>query len=434
MQTSPNGPLLVKKFGGTSVGTIERIREVAHLALDAQAEGARVVLVVSAMSGETNRLVALANEIHPIPFSREYDTLVAAGEQISVGLVTLAINAEAERRGLIRRSTGESRARPFLGHQIGMRTDSTFSKARIHAINGRLLHDELDRNVIPVIAGFQGVDADNNITTLGRGGSDTSAVAIAVAIGADDCEIYTDVDGVYTTDPRVVPRARKIERISYEEMMELASLGAKVLQIRSVELAAKYRMPLHVRSSFSPVEGTRVIPKDALGTSLENVLVSGVAADANQTKFYLGHLPRRAHALAELFTALSDAAIVVDVIVLDQATDPDGGQGISFTVGTADAAKTKEVVEAFRTRGNAPELLVRMREGLAKVSIVGVGMQHHPGVASKMFGILAAADVWIELITTSEIKVSCLVDGAKLKTAVAALHTGFGLDSELAGD
>ena len=431
--------LIVQKFGGTSVGSIERIQKVAAWALDCQAKGDDIVLVVSAMSGETNRLVDLATQLHPIPFSREYDLLVASGEQISVGLVTLAINAEAERRGLInRRVSGSSqlsfsksaRARPFLGYQIGIRTDSTFSKARIQGIDVSQLRQEISGKIIPVIAGFQGVDEANNITTLGRGGSDTSAVAIAVALEADDCEIYTDVDGVYTTDPRMVPKAKKISKISYEEMMELASLGAKVLQIRSVELAAKYRMPLHVRSSFSPVEGTRVIPQDLLGKPLEQVLVAGVAADQNQVKFHLTELDREPSTLASLFTALSDAAIVVDVIVQDQAAIEEGkGVGVSFTVPKTDQLKTREVLLNWKkSEGKTPA--IREKGDLSKVSIVGVGMQHHPGVASKMFQLLAKAGVSIELITTSEIKISCLIEGSKKKHAVVALHTGFGLDAE----
>jgi aspartate kinase len=418
--------LLVQKFGGTSVGSVERIKSVAAWALDSQLRGDQVVLVVSAMSGETNRLVSLATEIHPIPFSREYDLLIASGEQIAVGLVTLAINAEAERRGLLKRGAHAYQARPFLGHQLGIRTDSVFSKARIQGIEVSELREEISRGVIPVIAGFQGVDAENNITTLGRGGSDTSAVAIAVALGADECEIYTDVDGVYTTDPRIVPKARKISKISYEEMMELASLGAKVLQIRSVELAAKYRMPLHVRSSFSPVEGTHVIPQDFLGKPLEQVLVAGVAADAHQVKFYLSELKRDPEVLASLFTALSDAAIVVDVIVQDLAMNQ--AAAVSFTVSKTDQLKTREVLDGWREREN-PALKILEKGELSKVSIVGVGMQHHPGVASKMFQLLARAGVAIELITTSEIKISCLIDGSKTNDAVAALHTGFGLDA-----
>jgi aspartate kinase len=428
---------LIQKFGGTSVGTIERIQHVARWALDSQARGHRVVVVVSAMSGETNRLVDLANRINPIPYSREYDMLIASGEQISVGLVTLAINTEAERRGLLKK--GGHRARPLLGHQLGIKTDSVFSKARIHAIDTRLLRDELSRDVIPVIAGFQGVDPENNITTLGRGGSDTSAVAIAAALIQAgerdvDCEIYTDVDGVYTTDPRLCAQARKISRISYEEMMELASLGAKVLQIRSVEIAAKYRVPLHVRSSFDPVEGTRVVAQDRLGEAvapggahhMEQVVVAGVAADAAQVKLTLQNLPDAAGAAAFVFGALSNAAVVVDIIVQDVPTP--GKLTVSFTVGKADHLKARQVLDSLRTAGTQfAEMRIVETPDLAKVSIVGVGMQHHPGVASRMFMLLAEAGISIQLITTSEIKVSCLIAGSEMKRAVECLHQGFEL-------
>jgi len=416
--------LIVQKFGGTSVGSVERIQNVARWALDSQAKGDDVVLVVSAMSGETNRLVELATCINPIPYSRDYDMLIASGEQIAVGLVSLAINTEAEKRGLF--VDGKPRARPLLGHQIGMLTDNTYSKARIQGINTDLLRREIGAKVIPVIAGFQGVDTENNITTLGRGGSDTSAVAIAVALEADDCEIYTDVDGVYTTDPRLCKAARKIDRISYEEMMELASLGAKVLQIRSVELAAKYRMPIHVRSSFNPVEGTRVVAQDLLGKALEQVVVAGVAADGAQVKFTLQNLPDRPGMAARVFGALSKAAIVVDVIVQDVSAS--GMLTMSFTVGQTDALKSQQVLEELkRADATIAGLTVVEETGLAKVSIVGVGMQHHPGVASKMFELLAQAGINIKLITTSEIKVSCLIDGAFAQKAVECLHQGFEL-------
>jgi aspartate kinase len=427
--------LVVQKFGGTSVGSIERIRHVAQWALDSQMRGDDVVLVVSAMSGETNRLVELATQINPIPYSREYDMLIASGEQIAVGLVSLAINTEAEKRGLLKPGMSKSeviqagkdyRARPFLGHQIGIRTDSVFSKARIQAIDTKLLRQELSRGVIPVIAGFQGVDPENNITTLGRGGSDTSAVAIAAALNADDCEIYTDVDGVYTTDPRICPRARKIARISYEEMMELASLGAKVLQIRSVELAAKYKLPLHVRSSFNPVEGTRVVAKEMLGQQMEQVVVAGVAADKDQVKFTLQNIQDQPGTAAQIFGALSAAAIVVDVIVQDVPSN--GIITVSFTVGKGDYLKTRQILEALQASPAFSSMKIVEEADLAKVSIVGVGMQHHPGVASRMFALLAEAGVSIKLITTSEIKVSCLIEGSLVQKAVQCLHTGFSLD------
>jgi aspartate kinase len=416
-------PLIVQKFGGTSVGTIERIQHVAAWALDAQSRGDQIVLVVSAMSGETNRLVDLATKINPIPYSREYDMLIASGEQIAVGLVSLAINTEAERRGLIERE--HYKARPLLGHQIGILTDSIFSKARIQGIDTTLLKKELSKGIIPVIAGFQGVDPENNITTLGRGGSDTSAVAIAAALKADDCEIYTDVDGVYTTDPRLCTEAKKISKISYEEMMELASLGAKVLQIRSVELAAKYQLPIHVRSSFSPVEGTRVISKEALGKEMEQVVVAGVAADAAQVKFTLQNISDSPGVAAKIFGALSSAAIVVDVIVQDIPSN--GILTVSFTVGKTDFLKAKQTLEALKSK-EFPQMRIVEEKDLAKVSIVGAGMQHHPGVASKMFSLLAQAGINIKLITTSEIKVSCMIADAELKKAVQCLHKGFELE------
>ena len=423
--------LIVQKFGGTSVGSLERIQHVAQWALDSQAKGDDIVLVVSAMSGETNRLVEMALQINPIPDSREYDLLISSGEQISVGLVTLAINTEAEKRGLLGvglSGDGQKKrkwaARGLLGHQIGIRTDSIFSKARIQAIDTALLRNELTQRVIPVIAGFQGVDPDNNITTLGRGGSDTSAVAIAAALGADDCEIYTDVDGVYTTDPRLCKEARKIKAISYEEMMELASLGAKVLQIRSVELAAKYRLPLHVRSSFNPVEGTRVISKELLGSQMEQVMVAGVAADPAQVKFTLQNLKDSPGIAAQVFGALSRAAVVVDVIVQDVPSN--GMMTLSFTVGKSDAPKSKKILEDLQKEVFSGLKIVE--EGaLAKVSIVGVGMQHHPGVASQMFSLLAESGVNIKLITTSEIKISCLIQEGEMKQAVECLHRGFKL-------
>jgi len=419
--------LIVQKFGGTSVGSVERIRHVAQWALDSQANGNDIVLVVSAMSGETNRLVELATQINPIPYSREFDMLIASGEQVAVGLVSLAINTEAERRGLLSVAGAKAKnywARPLLGHQIGIKTDSIYSKARIQAIDTTLLKREIQKKVIPVIAGFQGVDPDNNITTLGRGGSDTSAVAIAAALSADDCEIYTDVDGVYTTDPRLCPDARKISRISYEEMMELASLGAKVLQIRSVELAAKYKLPLHVRSSFNRMEGTRVVPQELLGSKMEQVVVAGVAADGSQTKFTLQNIPDRPGVAARVFGALSQASIVVDIIVQDVPSN--GRLTISFTVGRPDFLSAKQVLRDIKDT-IYPEMVVVEEKDLAKVSIVGVGMQHHPGVASQMFALLAKAGINIKLITTSEIKISCLVDDSQMMQAVQQLHEGFEL-------
>lgn len=416
-------PLIVQKFGGTSVGSIERIVHVANWALDSQLQGIAPVLVVSAMAGETNRLIELATQINPIPASREYDLLISSGEQIAVGLVTLAINTEALRRGLIK--SNELAAKGFLGHQLGILTDSVFSKARIQAIDTTLLKSQIDQNIIPVIAGFQGVDPENNITTLGRGGSDTSAVAIAAALKADDCEIYTDVDGVYTTDPRLCPEAKKLTQISYEEMMELSSLGAKVLQIRSVELAANYQVPLHVRSSFKNVPGTRVVSSHQLGAKMEQVIVSGIAADTSQVKFTLQNLAVATDTTANIFGAISSASVVVDIIVQDFPSSE--MMTVSFTVSESERLKVREILRSLKMR-SIQNVRIIEEDQLAKVSIVGVGMQHHPGVASKMFKLLGEAGIKIKLITTSEIKISCLIEEKEVKKAVQCLHRGFELD------
>jgi aspartate kinase len=408
--------LYVQKFGGTSVGTVERIMNVASWMLETQRRGHQVVGVVSAMSGETNRLVELAMKINPQPWSKEYDMLLASGEQVAVALVTLAINSL------------QGKSRGLLGHQLGIMTDSVYSKARITGINTKVLFDELDKGVIPIVAGFQGVDVENNITTLGRGGSDTSAVAIAAALmqaGRNDvdCEIYTDVDGVYTTDPRLCSKARKMKTVTYDEMMELASLGAKVLQIRSVELAAKYKVPLHVRSSFDTVEGTRVVPEGS--ETMEQVVVSGVAADMNDAKITIMNLSDRAGLAHTIFEPLAKAAIVVDVIVQSGSTD--GGMSLSFTVPKPDLSRALELVEKI-LRGSFPQMKVSSESDLAKVSIVGAGMRHHPGVAARMFGVLADAGINIKLISTSEIKITVLIDASKAKLAVERLHTAFELD------
>jgi aspartate kinase len=403
---------LVQKFGGTSVGTIDRILHVARWMIDSQQKGYKVVGVVSAMSGETNKLVDLATQINPRPFSKEYDMLLASGEQVSVALVTLAIN-----------SLG-GKARGLLGYQLGILTDSIYSKARIQAIDTDLLIRETENGVIPVVAGFQGVDVENNITTLGRGGSDTSAVAIAAAIQEKghlvDCEIYTDVDGVYTTDPRLCTKARKLSTITYDEMMELAGLGAKVLQIRSVELAAKYRVLLHVRSSFDSVEGTRVL---AEGPKMEQVVVSGIAVDLNDAKITINNVKDRAGLAAEIFSPLADAAIVVDVIVQTTGTS----MSLSFTVPKPDLSKAMELLET-RFRPKFSDMQLSSESDLAKVSVVGVGMRHHPGVAAKVFRVLAEAGINIRLITTSEIKITVVIDAAQAKEATERLHAAFDLD------
>ncbi|EYF03532.1 aspartate kinase [Chondromyces apiculatus] len=411
-------PLIVQKFGGTSVGSIDRIRSAAARALATQRAGNDVVVIVSAMAGETNRLLALAGEISPLPDAREVDSLASTGEQVSAALMALAIQAQG------------GKARSLLGHQLKILTDSAFSKARIKAIDAQRLHDTLGQGTIAVVAGFQGVDDAGNITTLGRGGSDTSAVAVAAAVGAA-CEIYTDVDGVYTTDPNICPTAKKIERISYEEMLELASLGAKVLQIRSVEVAMKYGVPVHVRSSFSDAPGTWVIGEEQ---SLEKVTVTGVALDRNEARVMLVGVADRPGIVAQTFGALARENISVDMIIQSpsvHAIQPGSDEGsirttdVTFTVTKADLPRAQHIMESLTAAVGARE--VRYDEDIVKVSIVGLGMRSHAGVAARMFELLAAERINIEAISTSEIKISCLLATKYAELAVRALHDGFGL-------
>ncbi|MBX5483630.1 MAG: aspartate kinase [Myxococcaceae bacterium] len=406
--------LIVQKYGGTSVGDIERIKNVARRALATRKQGHDVVLVVSAMAGETNRLLNLVAQITDRPNEREQDVIVATGEQVSIGLVSLAIQAQ---RG---------KATSFLGHQCRILTDSAFSKARIKSIDSERIFSVLKNGHIAVIAGFQGVDENGNVTTLGRGGSDTTAVAIAAALKADACEIYTDVDGVYTTDPNVCAAARKLDRISYEEMLELASLGAKVLQIRSVELAMKYKVPLWVKSSFSDDPGTLVCEEDK---SMEDVVVSGIAYDRNEAKLSIRGVPDVPGVAAKIFGALDAKNIVVDMIV--QTVSKEGKTDVTFTVGKSDFVKAKDVlkkvVRSIKAEGMDAD------ENVAKVSIVGVGMRNHSGVAARMFRVLAAEGVNLQAISTSEIKVSALIDPKYVELAVRALHSEFGLDARPSG-
>jgi len=403
--------LIVQKYGGTSVGSVERMRAVAARCLATARQGHQVAVVVSAMSGETNRLLELTRQIHDDPNDREVDVIVSTGEQVSVGLVALAIRAAG------------GRARSFLGHQCKIVTDSAFSRARIVSIESKPISDALAEGEIAVIAGFQGVDEKGNITTLGRGGSDTTGVAIAAALGADVCEIYTDVDGVYTTDPNMVPTARKIERISYEEMLELASLGAKVLQIRSVELGMKYGVSIHVRSSFSDAQGTWVVPEEA---AMEKVVVSGVTVAKDEAKITCEDLPDTSGVAAKLFAPLADANISVDMIVQNQAYD--GTTDLTFTVPRSD---TRRAIDTLKAKvpdlvGKAGERIVADEE-ICKVSVVGVGMRSHAGIAKKMFELLAAENINIQLISTSEIKISCVIARKYAELAVQTLHEGFGL-------
>ncbi len=390
------------------MGSIDRIRHVARRVLDTQQAGHSVVVVVSAMAGETNRLLELVREVSEQPDEREVDVVVSTGEQVSVGLVALAIQALG------------GKARSFLGHQVRVLTDSGFSRARIQAIDASRLHAVLERGEIAVVAGFQGIDEAGNITTLGRGGSDTSAVALAAALGADACEIYTDVDGVFTADPNVCQRARKLDRISYEEMLELASLGAKVLQIRSVAFAMKYQVPLWVRSSFHDGKGTLVTEEDE---AMEEVVVSGIAHDRQQAKIALRGVPDRPGIAARIFEPLADAGVVVDMIV--QNVSAEGHTDVTFTTARGDLARARAIVERLDLGQRAIETDDRM----AKVSIVGVGMRTHAGVASKMFRVLAEEGINIQMISTSEIKVSAVVEEKYCELAVRALHSAFGLDA-----
>nr|WP_275938216.1 MULTISPECIES: aspartate kinase [Sorangium] len=417
---TPRVSLIVQKFGGTSVGSIERIQRAAARALATQQAGHDVVVIVSAMAGETNRLLKLASDIAPVPDAREMDALAATGEQVSAALMAIAIQAQG------------GKARSFLGHQLKILTDSAYTKARIKAIDAQRLHEALAGGKIAVVAGFQGVDDAGNITTLGRGGSDTSAVAIAAAVGAE-CEIYTDVDGVYTTDPNICKTARKIERISYEEMLELASLGAKVLQIRSVEVAMKYGVPVHVRSSFSDVPGTWVVGEEQ---SLESVTVTGVALDRNEARVMLVGVDDKPGVVAQIFGALAEENISVDMIIQNAPSygmEARGASGevkadVTFTVGKADLPRAKLVME--KIAGGVRAVGIRYEEDIVKVSIVGLGMRTHSGVAARMFQLLAAEGINIQAISTSEIKISCLVSTKYAELAVRALHDGFGLGAK----
>jgi aspartate kinase len=398
--------LIVQKYGGTSVGSIERIKGVARRVAATHDAGHQVAVVVSAMSGETNRLLDLAKQITAQPDERECDVLVSTGEQVTVALLAMVL-----------KDMGYP-AFSLLGHQVQISTDSAFGRARIKHINAARLLSGLREGHIVVVAGFQGVDADDNITTLGRGGSDTTAVAIAAATQADACEIYTDVDGVYSADPRICPQARKLSRISYDEMLELASLGAKVLQIRSVEFAKRYQVPVHVRSSFSADEGTWLVREDP---SMEDVIVSGVTSDLDQTKITILHVPDRPGLAAKLFGPIAEDNIVVDMII--QNASADGFTDLTFTAPKGDAhkalARVKATAEEVGARG------VTCDSEVAKVSIVGLGMRSHAGVAARMFQILAREGINIQMISTSEIKISIVVDAKYTELAVRVLHDAF---------
>lgn len=400
--------LVVQKYGGTSVGTTDRIKNVAKRIIKTYEAGNEVVVVVSAMSGETNKLVALANEMMDIPDNREYDVVVATGEQVTIGLLSMYL-----------KSLGY-KAKSYMGWQVPIITDSTFAKARIESIDDTKVRADLKAGNIVVVAGFQGMDKEGSLTTLGRGGSDTSAVALAAALKADVCEIYTDVDGVYTTDPNVCKEARKVEKVSYDEMLELASLGAKVLQIRSVEFAKKFNVDIHVRSSLNENTGTMVTREDK---DMEGILVSGVAYDKNEAKIAVLGVPDKPGIAAKILTPLSDAAISVDMIV--QNVSHDGLTDFTFTVTKADLKKALLITNEAAKEIQAQE--VQSDENISKISIVGLGMRSHAGVATRMFAVLAKNSINIGMISTSEIKVSVVIDEKYTELAVRVLHEEFGL-------
>lgn len=402
----PEESISVKKFGGTSVGSIERILNVARRVIRDQQNGACPVVVVSAMSGETNRLVAMGDQIFSGYRGPAYDMLIASGEQVSVGLLTMAIE-----------SLG-AKARPYLAHQLGILTDSMFSKARIQNINTEKIMSDVRNGIIPVVAGFQGVDADLNITTLGRGGSDTSAVAIAAALKARECEIYTDVPAVFTADPRLVPKAKEIPKLSFEEMMEMASLGSKVLHIRSVEIGAKHNVKIHVRSTFEEREGTWVVPE---GEIMENPVVSSVTHESTTAVLKVFPLPHGSKVLAEIFEELAKKGVVVDIITQSHSEQ---GQRLAFSIPVEDVPAAKEIVSQI-----IPNAEIEVMNDVSKVSIVGVGMRNHPGVASRFFRTLSAKGIDIHLVTTSEIKVSAIIDKKYLQVAAQELHSVFSLDA-----
>ena len=402
--------LIVQKYGGTSVGTVDRIQAVAEKVAGFHKRGDQVVVVVSAMSGETNRLIELAKGVSDNPSPREMDVLVSTGEQVTIALLSMAL----QKQGI--------NARSYTGSQIPLRTDSVHSKARIEEIDDKKVRADLNGGSVVVVAGFQGVDADGNITTLGRGGSDTTAVALAAALQADECQIYTDVDGVYTTDPRVVDNARRLDSITFEEMLEMASQGSKVLQIRSVEFAGKYNVPLRVLSSFQDGPGTLITVDDEV--DMEKPVISGIAFTRDEAKIIVRGAPDTPGIAYKILGPVSAENIEVDMIV--QNVGKDGAADFTFTVHRNDSARAQEALRKASEELGNPEIIGD--DKIAKVSLVGVGMRSHAGVASKMFETLANEGVNIEMISTSEIKVSVVIAEKYLELAVRALHSAFELD------
>ncbi|KPK68583.1 MAG: aspartate kinase [Acidithiobacillales bacterium SM23_46] len=401
--------LIVQKYGGTSVGSPDRIAAVAEKVAGMRAQGHNIVVVVSAMSGETDRLIKLAKSVSDVPPARELDVLLATGEQTTIALLAMALT----RIGCP--------ARSYTGHQVHILTDSAFGKARIQDIDARRVHGDLNQGRVVVVAGFQGVDEEGNITTLGRGGSDTTGVALAAALKADECQIYTDVDGVYTTDPRVVPKARRLDRITFEEMLEMASLGSKVLQIRSVEFAGKYKVPLRVLSSFVEGPGTLITYEES---DMEAPLISGIAFNRDEAKLTVRGVPDKPGIAAQILGEIGKANINVDIIV--QNVGADGTTDFTFTVHRGEYQKAmgvlKQVAQALKAREVVGD------DKIVKISVVGVGMRSHAGIASQMFKALADEGINIQMISTSEIKISVVVEEKYLELGVRALHSTFGLD------
>ncbi|MBW2205739.1 MAG: aspartate kinase [Deltaproteobacteria bacterium] len=407
--------IVVQKYGGTSVGSLEKIRNAAERVIQSHEKGNQVVVVLSAMAGQTDDLIRMAHEITPEPEPRELDVLMSTGEQVSVALFAMTVQ-----------SMGYE-AHSLLGFQVGILTDRLYGKARIHEVNPTRLLNGLDKGRILVVAGFQGTDESGNITTLGRGGSDTTAVAIAAALGADVCEIFTDVDGVYTTDPNICPKAKKMEFISYDEMLEMSSMGAKVLEIRSVEFAKKFNVPIHVRSTFNKERGTMVVAETK---DMEKVVVSGVAYNKNEARVTITKVPDRPGVAGQIFEPVFRAGIIVDMIV--QNTSDEGRTDLTFTVPKTDFLKTMKLVSDVAQKIGAEKVLGD--EDIAKVSIVGVGMRSHAGVAQKMFKALANETINIMMISTSEIKVSVVIEEKYTELAVRVLHEVFGLEDGEQGE
>jgi aspartate kinase len=405
--------LIVQKYGGTSVGSIERIQHVAQKVCRSVANGDQVVVAVSAMSGETNRLTAMAKEIQKQPNRREMDVLLTTGEQVTIALLSMALEAQGQP------------AISYTGWQVPIHTNDVHAKARIESIEADKIHWQLSQGKVVVIAGFQGLTDQGDISTLGRGGSDTTAVALAAALNADECQIYTDVDGVYTTDPRVVPEAKRLEMVTYDEMLELASLGAKVLQIRSVEFASKYQVPLRVLSSMQEGGGTLLISEEEFEErAMEKPLISGIAFSRDEAKLMVLGVPDEPGIAYQLLGPVSEANIEIDMIIQNQSVD--GTTDFTFTVTRNDLAQAKALLEATAERLNARQVL--SDDSIAKLSMVGIGMKSHSGIASNMFKTLAEHQINIQMIGTTEIKISVVIDEGRLDEAVQALHSAFELD------